>query len=53
MLAISGDLATVDDVRQSQPADEYLPMFRRYADEIDGALGWAFSPAGDPGSGSR
>jgi len=46
-----GILATVDDVRQSQPADEYLPMFRRYADEIDGALGWAFSPAGDPGIG--
>jgi predicted ATPase/DNA-binding winged helix-turn-helix (wHTH) protein len=44
-------LATVDDVRQSRPADEHLPMFRGYADEIHAALEWAFSPAGDPAVG--
>jgi predicted ATPase len=46
-----GILATVDDVCQSQPTDEYLPMFRRYADEIHAALEWAFSRAGDPAIG--
>jgi predicted ATPase/DNA-binding winged helix-turn-helix (wHTH) protein len=43
-----GILATVDELRQSQPADEYLATFRHYADEIHAALEWAFSPAGDP-----
>src|SRR5262249_14232168 len=44
-------LATVDDVRQSEPADEYQATFRRHADEIHAALEWAFSPAGDPAIG--
>jgi predicted ATPase/DNA-binding winged helix-turn-helix (wHTH) protein len=46
-----GILATVDDARRSQPADEHLATFRRYADEIHAALEWAFSPAGDPAIG--
>jgi predicted ATPase len=46
-----GILATVDDVRRSQPADEHLATFHRYADEIHAALEWAFSPAGDPAIG--
>jgi predicted ATPase len=46
-----GILATVDDVRRSQPADEYLATFRGYADEIHAALEWAFSPVGDPAIG--
>src|SRR5271170_1300550 len=46
-----GILATLDDVRQSQAADECLATFLRYADEIHAALEWAFSPAGDPAIG--
>jgi predicted ATPase len=46
-----GILATLDELRQSQPADEYLATFRRYADEIHAALEWAFSPMGDPAIG--
>jgi predicted ATPase/DNA-binding winged helix-turn-helix (wHTH) protein len=46
-----GILATVDELRQSQPADEHLATIRDYADEIHAALEWAFSPAGDPAIG--
>jgi predicted ATPase/DNA-binding winged helix-turn-helix (wHTH) protein len=46
-----GILATVEEVRRSQPADDYLPVFRRYADEVHAALEWAFSAAGDPAMG--
>jgi len=46
-----GILATVDELRQSQQADEYLATFRHYADEIHAALEWAFSPTGDPAIG--
>jgi predicted ATPase/DNA-binding winged helix-turn-helix (wHTH) protein len=41
-------LAHVNEKRQSRPADEYLPAFRRYTDEVHAALEWAFSAAGDP-----
>jgi predicted ATPase len=44
-------LATVDDVRRSQPPHVYQATFRRYADEIHAALEWAFSPVGDPAIG--
>jgi predicted ATPase len=46
-----GILATLDDVRQSQPANEYLATFRHHADEIHAALEWSFSARGDPGIG--
>jgi predicted ATPase/DNA-binding winged helix-turn-helix (wHTH) protein len=46
-----GILATVDEMRRSQPADDYRATFRRYADETHAALEWAFSPAGDPAIG--
>jgi predicted ATPase/DNA-binding winged helix-turn-helix (wHTH) protein len=48
-----GILATVDELRQSQPADKYLATFRRYADEIHAALEWAFSPGVTQRSGWR
>jgi predicted ATPase/DNA-binding winged helix-turn-helix (wHTH) protein len=44
-------LAHVEETRQSRPADDYLPVFRRYTDEVHVALEWAFSPTGDPAIG--
>ncbi|MBV9249008.1 MAG: hypothetical protein JO227_07180 [Acetobacteraceae bacterium] len=40
-------LGRVDETREARSADEYLPAFRRYANEIHVALEWAFSPEGD------
>ncbi len=41
-------LGLLDDELRSHPPDEYLAAFRRYADEVHGALEWAFSRTGDP-----
>jgi len=42
-----GRLEHLGEDRRSKLPDEYLPMFRRYADEVHGALDWAFSATGD------
>jgi hypothetical protein len=34
-----------------RPPDEFLTAFRRRADEVHGALEWAFSSTGDPAIG--
>jgi predicted ATPase/DNA-binding winged helix-turn-helix (wHTH) protein len=40
-------LGHLEDERRSKPSDEYLAASRRCADEVHGALEWAFSNAGD------
>jgi predicted ATPase/DNA-binding winged helix-turn-helix (wHTH) protein len=40
-------LGHLEDERRSKPPDEYLAAFRRRADEVHGALEWAFSSTGD------
>ena len=44
-------LAGIDAERRSKPIHEYLSAARRLADEIHVALEWAFSGAGDNGTG--
>jgi predicted ATPase/DNA-binding winged helix-turn-helix (wHTH) protein len=44
-------LGQLDDERRSKPLDEYLAASRRCADEIHGALEWAFSSTGEPAIG--
>jgi predicted ATPase len=40
-------LGQLEDERRSKPSDEYLAASRRRADEVHGALEWAFSSTGD------
>ena len=40
-------LGHLDDKRRSRPSDEHLAALRRHADEVHGALEWAFSTTGD------
>lgn len=44
-------LGHLDNERRSKRPDEYLTEFRRCADEVHGALEWAFSSTGDPAIG--
>jgi predicted ATPase len=44
-------LGTIDDEQKSKPPGQYLAVFRRRADEVHGALEWAFSGIGDPAIG--
>ncbi len=41
-------LGGMDDQRRSQPADLWPGVLRRHAEEVHGALEWAFSATGDP-----
>jgi DNA-binding winged helix-turn-helix (wHTH) protein len=44
-------LGHLDNERRSKPPNEYLTAFGRCADEVHGALEWAFSSTGDPAIG--
>ncbi len=44
-------LGQLEEERRSKPPDEYLAAVRRRADEVHGALEWAFSRTGDPAIG--
>ena len=44
-------IGQLDDERRSKSPDEYMAASRRYADEVHGALAWAFSSTGDAATG--